>query len=73
MRPSARWAHRRTRVVLPTPAIPLIALTHDQPQREHAQFLVSDKKAHYILVVKKNQPSLYAQVKNPALAGHPSR
>ena len=33
-------------------------------QREHAQFLVSEKKAHYILVVKKNQPSLYAQVKN---------
>jgi predicted transposase YbfD/YdcC len=33
-------------------------------QREHAQFLVSGKKAHYILVVKKNQPSLYAQVKN---------
>jgi hypothetical protein len=33
-------------------------------QREHARFLVSDKKAHYILVVKKNQPSLYAQVKN---------
>jgi predicted transposase YbfD/YdcC len=33
-------------------------------QREHAKFLVSDKKAHYILVVKKNQPSLYAQVKN---------
>jgi predicted transposase YbfD/YdcC len=33
-------------------------------QREHARFLVSGKKAHYILVVKKNQPSLYAQVKN---------
>jgi predicted transposase YbfD/YdcC len=33
-------------------------------QREHAQFLVSDKKAHYILVVKKNQPGLYAQLKN---------
>ena len=33
-------------------------------QREHAQFLVSDKHAHYILVVKRNQPSLYAQVKN---------
>jgi hypothetical protein len=33
-------------------------------QREHAKFLVADKKAHYILVVKKNQPSLYAQVKN---------
>src|SRR5450759_4010219 len=33
-------------------------------QREHAKFLVSDKKAHYILVVKKNQPTLYAQVKN---------
>jgi hypothetical protein len=31
-------------------------------QHEHARFLVSDKKAHYILVVKKNQPSLYAQV-----------
>jgi hypothetical protein len=33
-------------------------------QREHAKFLVAGKKAHYILVVKKNQPSLYAQVKN---------
>jgi predicted transposase YbfD/YdcC len=33
-------------------------------QREHAQFLVGQKKAHYILVVKKNQPGLYAQIKN---------
>jgi predicted transposase YbfD/YdcC len=33
-------------------------------QRDHARFLVSDKKARYILVVKKNQPTLYAQVKN---------
>ncbi len=33
-------------------------------QREHAEFLVTSKHAHYILVVKKNQPSLYAQVKN---------
>ena len=33
-------------------------------QREHAEFLVNDKKAHYILVVKKNQPGLYAQLKN---------
>ena len=33
-------------------------------QREHAQFLVSGKNAHYILVVKKNQPRLYAQIKN---------
>ena len=40
-------------------------------QRQHAKFLVSDKKAHYILVVKKNQPTLYAQVKN--LPGATSR
>jgi predicted transposase YbfD/YdcC len=33
-------------------------------QRDHAEFLVSGKNAHYILVVKKNQPSLYAQIKN---------
>jgi predicted transposase YbfD/YdcC len=33
-------------------------------QRGHAQFLVSQKKAHYILIVKKNQPGLYAQLKN---------
>ena len=33
-------------------------------QREHAEFLVTTKKAHYILVVKKNQPGLYAQLKN---------
>jgi len=33
-------------------------------QREHAEFLVTAKKAHYILIVKKNQPRLYAQLKN---------
>jgi predicted transposase YbfD/YdcC len=33
-------------------------------QREHAQFLVTKKDAHYILVVKKNQPTLHAQIKN---------
>jgi predicted transposase YbfD/YdcC len=33
-------------------------------QREHAQFLVTGKKAHYILAVKNNQPSLYAQLKS---------
>ena len=33
-------------------------------QREHAQFLVTEKQAHYILVVKKNQPGLYAQARN---------
>ncbi len=33
-------------------------------QREHAQFLVTGKNAHYILAVKGNQPSLHAQVKN---------
>ncbi len=32
-------------------------------QREHARFLVSKKKAHYILAVKNNQPSLYARLK----------
>ncbi|MFI6393720.1 ISAs1 family transposase [Nonomuraea sp. NPDC050540] len=31
-------------------------------QREHATFLVEEKNAHYILVVK-NQPSLYRQLK----------
>jgi predicted transposase YbfD/YdcC len=33
-------------------------------QREHAEFLVADKKAHYILIVKKNQPVLHAQLRN---------
>ena len=33
-------------------------------QREHAKFLVRQKKAHYILVVKRNQPALHAQLKN---------
>ncbi|MEV0382127.1 ISAs1 family transposase [Nonomuraea sp. NPDC050643] len=31
-------------------------------QREHATFLIEQKRAHYVLIVKKNQPSLYAQV-----------
>jgi predicted transposase YbfD/YdcC len=31
-------------------------------QREHAQFLVTKKNAHYILAVKNNQPGLYAQL-----------
>jgi len=46
-------------------------------QRGHADFLVAQKKAHYILVVKKNQPGLYAQVKNlpwrHVPAGHTQR
>jgi predicted transposase YbfD/YdcC len=33
-------------------------------QREHAESLVTDKKAHYILIVKKNQPGLHAQLRN---------
>jgi predicted transposase YbfD/YdcC len=33
-------------------------------QREHAQFLVTEKNAHYILAVKNNQPSLHTQLKN---------
>jgi predicted transposase YbfD/YdcC len=33
-------------------------------QREHAEFLVTRKRAHNILVVKKNQPGLHAQLKN---------
>ena len=43
-------------------------------QREHAEFLAAGKGAHYTLVVNKNQPGLYARVKNlpcrprPALA-----
>ena len=46
-------------------------------QRGHADFVVTQKKAHYILVVKKNQPGLYAQVKNlpwrHVPAGHTQR
>jgi len=33
-------------------------------QREHAEFLVGRKNADYIMIVKKNQPSLHAQIKN---------
>jgi hypothetical protein len=33
-------------------------------QREHAQFLVTEKNAHYILTIKNNQPSLHAQLKS---------
>lgn len=32
-------------------------------QRDHATFLVDEKNAHYILIVKKNQPTLHAQLK----------
>jgi len=33
-------------------------------QRPQAEFLITEKNAHYIAVVKRNQPGLYAQVKN---------
>jgi predicted transposase YbfD/YdcC len=33
-------------------------------QRDHAEFLIQDKKAHYIFIVKKNQPGLHAQLRN---------
>ncbi|MGW4931371.1 ISAs1 family transposase [Agromyces sp. NPDC004153] len=32
-------------------------------QRDHAHFLATEKNAHYVLIVKKNQPTLYNQVK----------
>ena len=41
-------------------------------QRQHAKFLVSDKKAHYILVVKKNQPPCTPRSRT-CLALHPGR
>lgn len=37
---------------------------HAHTQRGCDEFLVATKKAHYILIVKKNRPDLYAQVKN---------
>jgi predicted transposase YbfD/YdcC len=33
-------------------------------QRDHAGFLVQEKNAHYIFIVKKNQPSLHAQLRS---------
>jgi predicted transposase YbfD/YdcC len=48
-------------------------------QREHAGYLVTDKKADYILVVKGNQPGLHAQLRKlpwktvPAAASHHGR
>jgi predicted transposase YbfD/YdcC len=33
-------------------------------QRDHAEFLVREKNAHYIFIVKKNQPALHAQLRN---------
>ena len=33
-------------------------------QREHAKWLVEVKKAHYLLVVKDNQPNLHAAVRS---------
>jgi hypothetical protein len=32
-------------------------------QREHADYLVTQKKAAYLLVVKRSQPSLYHQIR----------
>lgn len=32
-------------------------------QRDHATFLVTEKNAHYVLIVKKNQPTLHTQLK----------
>jgi hypothetical protein len=40
-------------------------------QREHAEFLVTRKHAHYIMIVKKNQPGLYAQLGNLPRRGIP--
>jgi hypothetical protein len=34
-------------------------------QRDRADFLVREKNAHYIFIVKKNQPGLHAQLRNP--------
>ena len=69
--PRPAWTARRTRSPGSRPLLePLdlagCVITADalHTQRGHAEFVVAEKKAHYILVVKKNQPGLYAQVKN---------
>lgn len=36
-------------------------------QKNHARYLVEDRKAHYLLSVKSNQPALARQLKKPAL------
>jgi hypothetical protein len=68
--------------LLEPPALAGAVITADamRTQREHAEFLVSDNeflvsgnKAHYILAMRKNQPSLYAQVCMPKVRGHGSR
>ncbi|MFJ9909705.1 ISAs1 family transposase [Streptomyces sp. NPDC101152] len=33
-------------------------------QRDHARFLVEDKQAHYLLIVKANQPGLHQQLRS---------
>lgn len=33
-------------------------------QRDHAAYLVERRKAHYVVTVKRNQPSLYAQLRD---------
>jgi hypothetical protein len=40
-------------------------------QRETARFLVEDKQAHYLLTVKENQPTLYADLQALTLAHFP--
>ena len=42
-------------------------------QRNHAGYLVTDRKADYILVVKGNQPGLHAQAAETAVEDHPGR
>ena len=32
-------------------------------QRDHAEFLITDKAAHYVLIVKYNQPGLLRQLR----------
>ncbi|MGA5135430.1 ISAs1 family transposase [Streptomyces olivoreticuli] len=42
-------------------------------QRAHARYLVEDKDAHYVLTVKQNQPTLFAQLSALPWAGVPGR
>jgi predicted transposase YbfD/YdcC len=69
--PRAAWTGKSNEITAFAPLLEPLALagcviTADpmHTQRGHAEFLVAEKKAHHILVVKNNQPGLYAQVKD---------
>ncbi|MFD3376836.1 MULTISPECIES: hypothetical protein [unclassified Streptomyces] len=62
---SGQWAAATAQTTLARLAARVVTADAPHTRREHVRFLTQDQQAHYLLVVKNNQPSLLTALRSP--------